>query len=398
MRDLVLALNAGSSSIKFAVYGADGRHGPELLARGQAAELDRTPQVSMSGPAGEPLHQARWPKAVSRGQAASRVLGLIGERFPADRIAAIGHRIVHGGPRFSKPEVLTPGVIAALQALVSWAPLHQPAALSIVRLAEEIWPGAVHLACFDTAFHHGQDPTVTRLGLPRAFEAEGLRRYGFHGLSCQAVTGRLAELDPEAARGRLLVAHLGAGASLSAVRDGRSVDTSMGFSPLDGLLMSTRCGALDPGVVLYLQQSKGMTSAQVEDLLYRRSGLLGVSGISGDMKRLLASGEPAAREAIELFVFRAAREAGALASSLGGLDGIVFTGGVGENAPGVRADICARLGWLGLELDAARNHGDGDRPISAPDSRVRAWVLATDEEKVIAEACAARLAAAGAKR
>lgn len=326
---------------------------------------------------------------MSRDQTTERALGWIRDHLDVSEPAAVGHRVVHGGPSLIAPTILTPEVVVQLRALIAWAPLHQPAALAVIAAAGAIWPEAVPVACFDTAFHHTQPAVATRLGLPRRFEVEGVRRYGFHGLSCQYVAGRLAELDPPTAAGRVLVAHLGAGASISALQAGRSVDSSMGFSPLDGLLMATRCGVLDPGVVLFLLQAEGMSASEVEDLLYHHSGLLGVSGISGDMRRLLAAPEPAAREAVELFAYRAAREAGALVSSLQGLDGVVFTGGIGENAPAVRADIARRMAWLGVSLDPTANASGGDRLISAPDSRVTVWVLATDEEQVIADACAA---------
>lgn len=384
----VLALNAGSSSLKFALYDLGSGGALQETARGEASGLGGAARLLVRDPGGETLHDRSWSAGASRDEVAQQTLEWIGAEFSGGRPDVVGHRIVHGGPYFAAPTMLDEGVMSRLQSLSDWAPLHQPAALAIVRRVQDIWAGVPQIACFDTAFHAGQPAVARRFALPRELEAQGVRRYGFHGLSCQSVMARLAVLDPDLARERVLVAHLGAGASLSAVRGGGSVDTSMGFSPLDGLVMATRCGSLDPGVPLFLQRSRGMSADQVEDMLYHRSGLLGVSGISGDMRALLDSTEKAAREAVELFVFRAAREAGALASSMEGLDGIVFTGGIGENAPAIRADMCQRLGWLGATVDAAANTGRGDRLISAAEGGVRVWVLAADEERVIAEACA----------
>lgn len=389
MDAVCIALNAGSSSLKFAAYRIGAEGALDLVARGEAAGIGEAPRLTARIVGRDGHHAHAWDEPLGRQDVSAHVLAWIRDALEIAAPAAVGHRVVHGGPDFSAPTILTEEVVAALRALTPWAPLHQPAALAAIDLARAVWPDARQVACFDTAFHQTQPAVATRLGLPRAFEREGVRRYGFHGLSCQYAAARLAELDPAVAAGRVIVAHLGAGASLSALKAGRSIDTSMGFSPLDGLLMSTRCGSLDPGVVLFLQQAKGMDAGRIEDLLYRRSGLLGVSELSGDMRRLLAAPEPAAREAVELFVFRAAREAGALASSLAGLDGVVFTGGVGENAPSVRNDICRRLAWLGVAIDEAANTGAGDRLVSGPDSRVRVWVLGTDEEAVIAQACAA---------
>ena len=241
----------------------------------------------------------------------------------------------------------------------------------------------VQVACFDTAFHRGHDPVVDRFGLPGEWEAQGLRRYGFHGLSCEYIVRRMRALDPAVTAGRMIVAHLGSGASLCAVRDGRSVDSTMGLTALDGLVMGTRCGALDPGAILYLQQAHGLGAAQIEDLLYRRSGLLGVSGISADMRVLLAREAPAAKAAVDLFVFRIVREIGALAASMGGLDGLVFTAGIGANAPEIRRRVCERLDWLGVTLDAGLNTGGNGR-VSAAASRLAVWAMPTDEELVIA--------------
>ena len=359
MTDLVLALNAGSSSLKAALFD---------IGDGAPAALARTSIDSRDGQDAAVAAAIAWVETT----AGSRAL------------AAAGHRVVHGGARFHAPQRLTPEVVSALEALVPLAPLHQPECLAVIRALGAAQPDLMQAACFDTAFHWSQPPVAQRLGLPRDLGADGVRRYGFHGLSYEHIARRLTQLDPGLAEGRVIAAHLGSGASLCAIQAGRSVETTMGFSPLDGLLMSTRCGQLDPGVILYLLQHQGLAASQIEDLLYRRSGLLGVSGLSGDMKMLLASQEPAAAEAVELFVYRAALQAGALATAMGGLDGVVFTGGIGENSPEIRALICDRLGLFGLALDETSNGLAGERRIDAIESRVRAWVMPADEESAIA--------------
>jgi acetate kinase len=300
------------------------------------------------------------------------------------RLRAVGHRVVHGGARFGRPERITPEVLAALERLAPLAPLHQPHNLAPIRALAASRPDLPQVACFDTAFHHDMPAAAARFALPREYEDAGIRRYGFHGLSYEYIARELHQVAPMLANRRVIIAHLGNGASLCALRQGRSVDTTMGFTALDGLVMGTRCGNLDPGVILHFEQALGLTSAQVEDILYRRSGLLGVSGgIASDMRTLLASREPRARDAIELFVYRVAREVGALASSLGGLDGMVFTAGIGEHAPPIRTLIGARLDWLGVDLDAAANNA-GAAVISTPRSRVEVRVMPTDEEAMIA--------------
>jgi acetate kinase len=279
--------------------------------------------------------------------------------------------------------LLDDATMTALTALVPLAPLHQPHNLAAVAALTKLRPGLPQVGCFDTAFHQTMDATARRFALPQAMEKSGIRRYGFHGLSFEYIAGRLKAIAPAQAGGRIIVAHLGSGASLCALKDGRSIDTTMSFTPLDGLVMATRCGALDPGVLLYLMQARGMDAAGLQDLLYDRSGLLGVSGISGDMRVLLASNEAGAKAAVELFVWRAAREIGSLAASLGGLDGIVFTGGIGENSAPIRAAIAARMAWLGLALEDAANRANA-MTISLVGSAVLAWVIPTDEEAVIA--------------
>jgi acetate kinase len=359
---VILVLNAGSSSLKYALY-AIGDGG--VLARRGSGE-----QESGDG--------------TSAGAGLQEVLAGADAHRRGEPLVAVGHRVVHGGAEFPAPVCITPEVLAALERLCPLAPIHQPPVLALVKALAGLRPSLPQVACFDTSFHHGQDPIVTRFGIPRELDAAGIRRYGFHGLSFEYVIRRLAELDPDLARGQVIVAHLGSGASLCALRDGRSVDTTMGFSVLDGLVMSTRCGALDPGVVMYLQRERGMTVGEVEAMLYHRSGLAGVSGISGDLRVLLASDAPEARDAVELVTFRIARETGALAASLGGLDGLVFTGGIGEHAPAIRASVCARLAWLGAALDQDANRR-GQARISTEASRVGLWTIPTNEELVIAE-------------
>jgi acetate kinase len=305
-------------------------------------------------------------------------------------LVAVGHRIVHGGPDYSGPVELTDDVYAKLEALTPLAPLHQPRGLEPVRTIKALRPALTQIACFDTAFHHGLTPPANRFAIPRRYEKRGVRRYGFHGLSFEYVAGRLAATAPQLITKRTVIAHLGNGASLCGLRDGRSIDTTMGLTPLDGLVMGTRCGTIDPGMLLYLQQHEKMSVEDVQRLLYHESGLLGVSGISSDMRVLLASGEAAAREAVELFTFRAAQQVAMMATTLGGLDCLVFTGGIGEHAKEIRSAIAERLGWLGVRVDAAAND-EGCERISGDGGTVDVYVVPTNEELMIARHCAAVL-------
>jgi acetate kinase len=382
--EAILTLNAGSSSLKFALFRVTGS-GVSLTARGQVEGLGSAPHLVARDAAGAQLMEQRWPEGahVDPKSLLRPLFAWAEAEAPHHRLAAVGHRVVHGGQTFNRPVLIDEGVLAALDALTPLAPLHQPHSLGGIRAAQAIRPDLPQVACFDTAFHHDHTEVVTRFALPRAWHDQGVRRYGFHGLSYEYVAGRLRELDPRLAGGKVVVAHLGSGASLCALDNGRSVDTTMSFTPLDGLVMGTRCGALDPGVVLYLLQHAGLTAQAVQTLLYEQSGLLGVSGQSSDMRSLVDSPDPQATEAVELFTFRVIRETGALMASMGGLDGIVFTGGIGENAPAVRAAIVKRLAWTGLELDAQAN-ASGLGRISAATSRLQAWAVATDEEAMIA--------------
>ncbi len=384
MTGAILTLNAGSSSLKFALFETDG----EALiptARGQIEGIGVAPHLTAKGMGGEVLEERRWPRGegLDHESFLGPLLGWVEAQLGGDDLVAVGHRVVHGGATFSAPVAIDDAVLAKLEALCPLAPLHQPHNLAGVRAARAARSDLPQVACFDTTFHHGHAEVVAGYALPRAWRDLGVRRYGFHGLSYEYVMSQLRTLDPALAAGRVIVAHLGAGASLCAIAAGRSVDTTMGFTALDGLMMATRCGTLDPGVVLYLQQQEGLTADQVATLLYEQSGLLGVSGVSGDMRTLLASSDIRAKQAIELYIFRIAREAGALMSSLGGLDGIVFTAGVGENAPEIRWAIAERLAWTGLVLDPAAN-AVGRGCIHDRSSRLEAWVVPTDEETTIA--------------
>lgn len=384
MTGALLTLNAGSSSLKFALYDLDD-DGPRLSAKGQVEGIGRTPHMTARSAKGAVLLEHRWPDSAEMPHEAffEPLFTWADAHLGSRPLMAVGHRIVHGGSSFHTATVLDDDVLAQLDALSPLAPLHQPHNLAAVRAAKAARPDVMQVGCFDTAFHHGHDDIVTRFALPGSWHDQGIRRYGFHGLSYEFVAGRLAELDPTLAAGRVLIAHLGNGASLCALRDGRSVDTTMGLTALDGLMMGTRCGALDPGVVLYLEQQVGLSAQAVQTLLYEQSGLLGVSALSGDMRVLLASDDPKARLAVELFTFRIAREAGALVSSMGGIDGLVFTAGIGEHAAAVRADVAARLFWLGVEVDPAANAG-GAGLISTLASKLKVWVIPTDEEAMIA--------------
>ena len=376
MSDAVLVLNAGSSSVKFALFDLTLRR----LVHGQCADIGGTPHLLARDGQGV-LAELAWP-GLDYQSCLEALLGWIGKKLGPNRLVAAGHRIVHGGPHFTEPVRLDDASLAALDQLAPLAPLHQSHNLAAVRMLQRINADIAQIGCFDTAFHATMSATARRFAIPRALEADGIRRYGFHGLSYEHVADRLRSLGGPTAGGRIVAAHLGNGASLCAIRNGASMDTSMGLTALDGLVMATRPGALDPGVVLYLL-GKGMPADRVEDLLYKRCGLLGVSGISGDMRVLLQSVDPLAREAIDLFAFRAARDIGAMAASLGGVDGLVFTGGIGENSAPIRREICERSAWLGVRLDYVANQANADQ-IAAPDSRIPVWVIPADEELVVA--------------
>jgi acetate kinase len=385
MPDAILALNAGSSSIKFALFEVSSHGALAPVSRGLLEGIGTDPHFIARDAQGAVLGEQRWPagSAATHETLLRGLLDWVEQHLGPDALVAVGHRIVHGGRDFTSPVLLTDDVVLALDRLTPLAPLHQPHSLSPVRAIMALRPGLPQIACFDTSFHCTMLPVATRFALPREFAEEGVRRYGFHGLSYEYIARRLRETAPDLASERIIVAHLGNGASLCAMQNGCSIDTTMGFSTLDGLVMGTRCGAIDAGVVLYMLQQKSIPVHEVEQILYQRSGLLGVSGLSSDMRTLLASTDPHAREAVELFVFRIAREMAALAGSLGGVDGIVFTAGIGEHAPAVRELVCDRLRWLGVILDPEANASPAPC-ISAADSPVEVRVIPTDEEQMIA--------------
>jgi acetate kinase len=378
----LLTLNAGSSSIKFAVFDGD-----RALAAGQVEGLGVAPRLHLAG-----TEAVALPEGCSHDGALDAVLQRLRQRG-LDRIGAIGHRIVHGGTRFDQPVLIDDTVLAVIEALAPLAPLHQPHNLAGVRAAARAFPGLPQVACFDTAFHRSQPELHQRFALPQHWHERGIRRYGFHGLSYESIAAQFAVAAPALAQGRVVVAHLGNGASMCGMAGLRSVATTMSFSPLDGLPSGTRCGRLDPAVVLHLIEREGLSTAEVERLLARESGWLGLSGLSSDMRTLLASDTAQAHFAIDHLVEHILGELGALAAALRGLDALVFTGGVGENAAGLRERVLKGAAWLGLQLDAAANL-QAPGCISAPGSVVAAWVLRTDEEAVIARHTA-RVAAAG---
>ena len=382
--DVVLVLNAGSSSLKFAMYASAGALAWQAVARGQIEGIGTTPQMIVKAADGSLLPVPALASSVVDGRAALAFLvAWLNEAFAGARIVGVGHRVVHGGPGHSGPVVVTPAILDELRKLGPLAPLHQPYNLGAIDAVAQRLPGVPQVACFDTSFHRGQPAVAELVPLPAELRKGGLQRYGFHGLSYEYIASVLPDIAPAIASGRVIIAHLGSGASLCALRDRRSVDSSLGFTALDGLCMGTRPGALDPGVVLYLFQGLGMSAQEVETVLYKRSGLLGISGISNDMRDLLASDAASARLAIDYFVYRAAREIGAMAAVLGGLDAIVFTAGIGEHSAEVRQRICEASAWLGLQLDRAANDAHATC-ISAPGSKVSAWMIPTNEELMIA--------------
>lgn len=384
MSDATLVINAGSSSIRFGVFSAGAA--PARKLRGLIDGLGTQPRFTASNDAGKAFTDTPFTNAspaMTHAQALERLFAWLDRRCTELKIVGAGHRVVHGADKFTAPVRVNDAILAELDTLVPLARLHQPHNLAAIRILAKARPQLPQVACFDTAFHHSQAPLARAYALPREITDAGVRRYGFHGLSYQYIAETLPAHLGAAADGRVIVAHLGAGASMCAMRGRTSVATTMGFSVLDGLMMGTRPGALDPGVVLYLMRERGMSLDAVDELLYQRSGLLGVSGISSDLRVLLASAEPDARAAIELFAYRAAREIGSLAAALGGLDALVFTGGIGEHAAPVRELICAQCAWLGIRLDANANARHAPQ-ISTAGTHASAWVIPTDEEAVIA--------------
>jgi acetate kinase len=387
MTDALLVLNAGSSSLKFSAF----KTGPPLdvFVRGQFASLTTNPKFIAKDSHEHTVDEQAWGEGhkLSHHDAVEYLFDW-GNKFHGGqlKLVATGHRVVHGGRKFRAPVKVDDDVLAELESLVPLAPLHQPHNIAAIRAVTRHAPSLPQVACFDTSFHRTQPQVARHFALPRTLTEAGIERYGFHGLSYEYIASQLAEVAPNAATGRTVVAHLGNGASLCALNAGVSVATTMGFTPLDGLVMGTRCGSMDPGVLLYLMDQHGMNSHELSKLLTNESGLLGVSKISSDMRTLLEKEQthPPAAEAIDLFVYRIARELGSLAAAMQGLDAVVFTGGIGENAPSIRARVCEASTWLGLDFDDDSNDRGGPR-ISKPDSRVSAWVIPTDEELMIAE-------------
>jgi len=383
MREPIFVINAGSSSVKFSVYQTASDRSVEVGAHGQVDGIGTSPRLKVAGVQGRVLAEQ-----VVAGKDYAGAIAEIHDWFKTyvgseNALDGIGHRVVHGGSIYSRPVLIDERVIEGLEELVPLAPLHQPHHIAAIRAFASIAPKVPQVACFDTAFHHSQPPLAREFALPRELSAKGIRRYGFHGLSYEYIVAKLPEVAPAHANGKIIVAHLGNGASMCAIAEGRSIATTMGFTPVDGLPMGTRTGTLDPGVILFLLGQEGMDANAIEHLIYERSGLLGVSGLSSDMRTLLASGAPAAKEAIDLFVYRIARELGSLVAALGGLDALVFTGGIGENAAEIRARVCTHAKWVGITLDKAANSRNG-LLISAPASAVSVWVVPTDENLMVA--------------
>ena len=384
MDDYVLVLNAGSSSLKFSVYGRPAAASWRLESRGQIEGIGSAPQFSAKESRGAVLANEKLGAAVRDARTALESLaGWLAGRYQGGRVLGVGHRVVHGGAKFAGPTIVTPQVIGELRKLVPLAPLHQPYNVAAIEAVAERLPDVPQVACFDTSFHRGQPAVAELVPLPKEIRDTGVQRYGFHGLSYEYIASVLPEAVPEIAKGRVIVAHLGSGASLCAMKDRNSVDSSFGFTAVDGLCMGTRPGSVDPGVILYLFQNLGLSTKDVETILYKKSGLLAISGISNDMRDLLGSAEPLARLAVDYFVYRTAKEVGALSAVLGGLDGLVFTAGIGENSAEIRRRICEASAWLGIELDTNANDQGGPR-ISRAGSRVSAWVIPTNEELMIA--------------
>jgi len=381
--DTILVVNAGSSSVKFQVLAIEGERRLDRLLKGQVDGIGARPRLRAENAARESLIDRLYatdevPNVAAALEAAGAWLRATRKVVPV----AVGHRVVHGGPIYDRPIVVDRDVLTRLEQYVSLAPLHQPFNLAPIRALLERSPEIPQVACFDTAFHRSHGPIVDHYAIPERFYAEGVRRYGFHGLSYEYIAGRLQAIAPEIANGRVIVAHLGSGASMCALAGGRSIESTLGFTALDGLPMGTRSGQIDPGVVLYLISEKGMTPAAVQDLLYRECGLKGLSGISNDVRDLAASADPRAAFAIEHFVYRVGLYAGMLAAALGGIDAFVFTAGIGENSASMRARIVEKLEWLGAELDPEANMA-GETLVSRKGSRVELYVVPTDEELMI---------------
>jgi acetate kinase len=384
MDRVVLVLNAGSSSLKFALFRPSAGPAWPIATRGVLEGIGTSPRMSARDGAGNPMPTPAPNGAVrDAATALEHVIGWLRGAFQGARLVGMGHRVVHGGPRHAEPVVVTPEVLPELRAFIPFAPLHQPYNLAPIEAALQRLPDVPQVACFDTGFHRTLPEVARVVALPREVCEGGVQRYGFHGLSYEYIASVLPQVVPQIAKQRVIVAHLGSGASLCALRGGQSIENTFGFTALDGLCMGTRPGAVDPGVILYLFQGLGLSVQQVESLLYKKSGLLGLSGVSNDMRDLLDSDEPAARLAVDYFVYRVTKEVGALAAVLGGLDALVFTAGIGEHSPVIRRRICEACAWLGIDLDQEANSANEPR-ISRATSAVSVWMIPTNEELMIA--------------
>jgi acetate kinase len=384
MDEYAVVINAGSSSLKFCVLRRPDGRSWAIETRGQVEGIGTAPRFTAKDGEGRRLQDRQLDTGVNDGRKAlGAVADWLQDRYGGAPVRGVGHRIVHGGAKYAGPTLITPDVMADLRALIPLAPLHQPYNLQAIEAVAERLPAVPQVGCFDTSFHRGQPAVAELVPLPKDIRDSGVQRYGFHGLSYEYIASVLPSIAPEIAGGRVIVAHLGSGASLCAMKGGRSVENTLGFTALDGLCMGTRPGSVDPGVILHLFQTLGLTPKDVETVLYKKSGLLGISGISNDMRDLLASPEPAARLAVDYFVYQAAKEIGALAAVLGGVDALVFTAGIGENSPDIRKRICEASAWLGLDVDPEANARNGPR-ISTAASKVSAWMVPTNEELMIA--------------
>jgi len=385
MNDALLILNAGSSSIKFSLYRAvEVPQHTDLLCDGQLSGIGHTIHFLAIDANGKELQNTSLPDGVGHETALNALLRWCSDHYSDQHLIGAGHRVVHGGRRYDSPTLISAEVANELRRLIPLAPLHQPHHLAAIDALTRLYPELPQVACFDTAFHHGQPELATTFAIPRKLTEEGVRRYGFHGLSYEYIASQLPHYLPHhVCEGRIVIAHLGSGASMCAVLDGKSIATTMGFTALDGLPMSRRCGNIDPGVVLYLMQEKGMSADAISKLLYGECGLFGVSGISDDMQTLLASDDPRAKQAIDLFIYRIGRELGSLVAALGGLDALVFTAGIGEHAALIRQGVCESASWLDIRLDYKSNE-NGNPCITRQGSKVSAWIIPTDEDLMIA--------------
>lgn len=390
MDDFALVLNAGSSSLKFCVFQRPGYHAWRLASRGQIEGIGTSPHLSAKNDEGDKLVDEDLTGVTNGSEAIEALAGWLRSMYAGSRVLGVGHRVVHGGPKYDRPTIVDQQVLKELHELIPLAPLHQPYNLAAIEAASERLPDVPQVACFDTSFHRGHDEVADLIPFPQDIRDTGLQRYGFHGLSYEYISTVLPEFAPDIANGRVIVCHLGSGSSLCAMKDLKSVDSTLGFTAVDGLCMGTRPGSVDPGAILYLFQNLGLSAKDVESILYKKSGLLGISGISNDMRDLLGNDDPRAKLAVDYFIYRIAKEVGALTAVLGGLDAIVFTAGIGENSAEIRRRICEASAWLGIELNDEANASRSTK-ISTPSSKVSAWVIPTNEELMIARHAGALL-------